>query len=90
MRIQCPFCGERDVGEFTYLGDAGAHRPDPGLPDADERFYEAVYLRDNPAGPHAELWYHAFGCRSWLRVTRNTLTHDVLAVAFAGPIEAKA
>ena len=90
MRIQCPFCGERDVGEFAYLGDAGARRPDPGLPDADERFHEAVYLRDNPAGPHAELWYHAFGCRSWLRVTRDTLTHEVLAVAFAGPTEAKA
>ncbi|RWF70767.1 MAG: sarcosine oxidase subunit delta, partial [Mesorhizobium sp.] len=20
MRIVCPFCGERDLGEFTYLG----------------------------------------------------------------------
>lgn len=90
MRIQCPFCGERDVGEFTYLGDANAHRPDPTLPDADERFHEAVHLRDNPAGPHAELWYHGFGCRGWLRVTRNTLTHEILAVAFASSAEAKA
>ncbi|RWF78749.1 MAG: sarcosine oxidase subunit delta, partial [Mesorhizobium sp.] len=22
MRIVCPFCGERELGEFTYLGDA--------------------------------------------------------------------
>ncbi|TIW38046.1 MAG: sarcosine oxidase subunit delta, partial [Mesorhizobium sp.] len=22
MRIVCPFCGERELGEFSYLGDA--------------------------------------------------------------------
>ncbi len=81
MRIECPFCGERDVSEFTYLGDADFHRPSTdtaeGLAD---RFYEAVYLRDNPAGPHREWWYHAGGCLSWLRVTRNTRTHEILAV----------
>ncbi|WP_040771876.1 sarcosine oxidase subunit delta, partial [Rhodopseudomonas sp. B29] len=21
MRIKCPYCGERDLSEFTYLGD---------------------------------------------------------------------
>ena len=47
------------------------------------RFVESVYLRDNPAGPHSELWYHAFGCRSWLRVRRNTTTHEILDVEFA-------
>jgi len=43
-----------------------------------------IYLRDNPAGPNDELWYHASGCRSWLRVTRHTQTHEILAAAFAG------
>lgn len=83
MRIQCPYCGERETGEFSYLGDADAGRPDPGAPDAAARFFEAVYLRDNPAGPHDELWFHTYGCRGWLRVTRNTLTHEILAVSFA-------
>jgi heterotetrameric sarcosine oxidase delta subunit len=83
MRIRCPFCGERDTNEFAYLGDAEFKRPDPGAPDAVARFFEAVYLRDNPAGPHNELWYHTSGCRSWLRVTRDTLTHEILAVQFA-------
>jgi methylglutamate dehydrogenase subunit B len=83
MRIPCPYCGDRDLIEFTYLGDAGPARPDPNSDAAAERFYEAVYLRDNPAGPHQELWYHSSGCRTWLKVTRNTRTHEVLAVGLA-------
>jgi methylglutamate dehydrogenase subunit B len=78
MRIQCPFCGERDLSEFSCLGAAAFERP-----RVDTAFYEAVYLRDNPAGPHEELWYHAYGCRSWLRVTRNTRTHEILGVVLA-------
>ncbi|HEX4268677.1 MAG TPA: sarcosine oxidase subunit delta [Steroidobacteraceae bacterium] len=84
MRIECPFCGERDVSEFSYLGDAAFQRPPPDTEDVADRFYEAVYLRENPAGPHQELWYHASGCLSWLRVTRNTRTHEILAVQPAG------
>jgi methylglutamate dehydrogenase subunit B len=83
MRIQCPFCGDRDLTEFAYLGDADYRRPDPDDAEAEARFVEAVYLRTNPAGPHSEWWYHAAGCRSWLRVTRDTRTHEVLAVALA-------
>ena len=72
MRIRCPFCGERDSGEFTYAEAApagGCHG------------FEAVYIRDNPAGPHQELWYHGFGCRSWLHVTRDTRTHEMISVS---------
>jgi len=36
-----------------------------------------VYLRDNPAGPHEEYWLHAAGCRRWLRIRRDTLTHEI-------------
>ncbi len=86
MRIECPFCGDRDVSEFTYLGAANHRRPDSQQQEAATRFCEAVYLRDNPSGPHDELWYHAYGCRSWLRVTRNTRTHEILAVDFAGAV----
>lgn len=82
MRIQCPFCGERDLSEFAYHGAASFQRPNPDAADADVNFYEAVYLRDNPAGPHNELWYHAGGCRSWLTVRRDTRTHEILAVNY--------
>jgi heterotetrameric sarcosine oxidase delta subunit len=83
MRIQCPFCGERDLSEFAYHGDAGFVRPDPGAADAPARFFAEVYLRNNPAGPHEELWYHVSGCRSWLRVRRDTRTHEILGLVFA-------
>lgn len=83
MRIECPFCGERDHSEFTYLGDAACPRPAPGAGDELALFVEAVYLRENPAAAHRELWYHEFGCRRWLQVTRDTRTHEILEVRFA-------
>ena len=82
MRIPCPYCGPRDVSEFAYLGDAGPVRPDPAGPDAAQAFHDYVYLRDNPAGLHAELWYHASGCRSWLTVRRDTRSHAIESAAF--------
>ena len=27
MRIPCPYCGERDVHEFVYRGDAAPRAP---------------------------------------------------------------
>jgi heterotetrameric sarcosine oxidase delta subunit len=84
MRLPCPYCGSRDVSEFAYLGDATAARPDPDGAGAEAAFYEYAYLRDNPAGPHREFWYHAQGCRSWLVVERDTRTHQVLSVQLAG------
>ena len=82
IRIDCPFCGPRDHGEFTYAGDATKVRPAHGSTDM-EAWLDYVYFRDNPKGVHKELWYHAHGCRQWLVVERDTTTHDVLSVAFA-------
>ena len=42
-----------------------------------------VYLRDNPAGPHREHWYHGAGCHAWLVVTRDIRTHEILGVELA-------
>ena len=77
MRLPCPLCGDRDSGEFVYRGDATVVRPDPSAPGAQEDFHAFVHLRDNPAGWHKEHWYHEGGCRSWIVVERNTLTHEV-------------
>ncbi|RWE80666.1 MAG: sarcosine oxidase subunit delta [Mesorhizobium sp.] len=88
MRITCPFCGERELGEFTYLGDATPQRP--AADAGEDAVYDYVYLRDNIAGVMSEHWYHGGGCRAWLKVTRNTLTHEISAVeAAAGAGAAK-
>lgn len=83
MRIPCPYCGARDAHEFAYLGDATLTRPDPTAADAQEQFHDYVYLRDNPAGAHEELWYHTNGCRRWVKVQRDTRTHAIAGASFA-------
>ena len=87
MIINHPHLGPRDASEFTILGDASLiNRPDWQAHDADAAFYNYQYLRDNPAGPHCELWFHEQGDRSWLVVTRDTVTHAVIAVALASDV----
>jgi sarcosine oxidase subunit delta len=39
-----------------------------------------VFIRDNPRGAHHEYWQHVHGCRQWLRVVRDTVTHEIAAV----------
>ena len=90
MIINHPLLGPRDAQEFTYLGDASLiHRPDWQAEGAVDAFYEYLYLRDNPAGPHRELWYHEQGDRSWLVVTRNTVTHEITSVELARDVARK-
>jgi sarcosine oxidase subunit delta len=81
MRIPCPHCGPRGHDEFVHHGDAAPRRPQDDAPDA--AFHDYVYLRDNPAGPYRELWFHAAGCHSWLVVERDTRTHEIRSVNFA-------
>lgn len=85
MRIPCPFCGLRDSREFVTRGDAAPVRP---VGDDADAMHDYLYLRDNPAGTLEELWYHAQGCRNWLRVQRDTRDHTVHRASFARPGEA--
>ncbi len=79
MRIPCPYCGPRGNDEFVYLGSADPVRP-ATHDAAPETWTNYVFMRDNPAGANRELWHHSHGCRSWLIVTRDTRTHEVLKV----------
>ena len=69
----------RSVARAPLLG--GGHRQSPasggGRPQAGGEY---VYLRDNPRGPYEEHWHHSNGCHRWLVVTRNTQTHEQIAV----------
>ena len=56
---------------------------------SEKKFYEYGYLRKNPAGSHRELWYHEQGDRSWLVVTRNTISHEIEKVELARDIARK-
>jgi sarcosine oxidase subunit delta len=83
MRIPCPFCGLRDHHEFTYLGDATLKRPEASSGNIESDFANYVYVRSNPEGWHTEFWYHASGCRSWIRVRRHTRTHEISGAQLA-------
>jgi len=78
LRIICPICGERDHSEFTYGGDATVVYPDLSAPVG--AWINAVYVRSNPKGPHRERWQHSDGCRLWLIVERDTMTHEIRRV----------
>jgi sarcosine oxidase subunit delta len=87
MRIPCPFCGPRDAQEFVTRGDADPVRPAIGASD-DAGLYEYLYERTNPAGVQREHWYHAQGCRNWLVVTRDTVTHAIAGAVLAKDVGA--
>ncbi len=76
IRINCPVCGSRDENEFTYGGDANVVRP--AMDEAETGpWLDYVFMRDNPRGPHREYWHHVMGCRQWLMLERDTLTHEI-------------
>jgi heterotetrameric sarcosine oxidase delta subunit len=90
MIINHPLLGPRDSAEFAYLGDASLiERPDWQSETAAQDFYEYAYLRSNPAGDHRELWFHEGGDRSYLVVTRNTVTHEISKVELARDVARK-
>ncbi len=78
MRIDCPHCGPRDRREFYYYG-AAVYLDRPG-PDDPQGWDDYLHNRDNPAGETQDLWYHEGGCGAWLKITRNTVTHEIMVV----------
>ncbi|MCJ7558932.1 MAG: sarcosine oxidase subunit delta [Gammaproteobacteria bacterium] len=76
--FDCPWCGPRPHIEFTYLRDSESVATGSLSAGADDRRdLDRIYLRRNHPGVHTEIWQHSFGCRGWLRIARNNLTHEV-------------
>lgn len=79
LLIPCPNCGPRLESEFINGGPARPRRPDdPGALD-DEAWVDYLLVPSNPMGPVKEKWYHVRGCGAWFHITRDTVTHDILA-----------
>ncbi len=82
--IPCPWCGDRAEREFSYGGDATVERPADPQAVPGEQWLDYVYMRENPRGPHIEWWHHSAGCRRWIKVARDTLTHKISGSAPPG------
>ena len=67
----CPFCGPRNLEEFSF------HKTLPNVAGGE---FEQVYLRRDTPTLSDEHWQHRYGCRAWLRVRRNPSSGAVLEV----------
>jgi heterotetrameric sarcosine oxidase delta subunit len=83
--IECPYCGSRDSSEFSYGADASISRPADPEAVSDSEWTNYLYFRENPKGSNVEHWFHRDGCRTWLKVRRSTLTHEIEAVSTNQP-----
>jgi sarcosine oxidase, subunit delta len=79
--LPCPWCGQRNVSEFHYLGEPSA-RPDPANA-TQKQWREYLYFRDNRAGWVTENWFHRAGCRRFFSVERDNTTNEVRPVSAA-------
>lgn len=80
--IHCPHCGPRAQAEFVF------ERPLETIVGVDtptRELVEKLYTRTNARGPSAELWRHSRGCRAWLRIERDTVTHVIATVSLWQP-----
>jgi heterotetrameric sarcosine oxidase delta subunit len=76
LKIPCPWCGPRDEPEFRWGGEVVV-RPGPSPQVSDEQWAEYLFYRENPKGLVRERWLHAFGCRQWFIVVRDTATQEI-------------
>ena len=81
LHIKCPYCGLRSQKEFSYGGDANVKRPKLNAEVTDKEWDDFVYMRKSPRGHHLELWHHTSGCRQWIKVERDTVTHEIYQTA---------
>jgi len=43
-----------------------------------------IYIRSNPKGPHDEFWHHTSGCRKFVKVRRDVVTHEIHDTSIPG------
>ena len=67
--LNCPNCGKRHVGEFTFKGE---YRPRPKPEERFDAWTDYVYMARNRKGRQTEWWFHRSGCKRWFLVERDT------------------
>lgn len=77
LLIPCPHCGERNEDEFVCWSEAEPRRPANPESLSPEQWTGYVYLHDNTKGWVRERWMHIKGCRRWIVIDRNTITHEI-------------
>ena len=82
MQINCPHCGPRAQIEFTYERTVDSVVAIDATPN---EAMESLYKRSNPRGIDDEIWRHTFGCRAWMVLCRNRVTHVIESVQAVGP-----
>jgi heterotetrameric sarcosine oxidase delta subunit len=76
--IPCPWCGPRDLTEFRYGGEAGVVRPLSPEHCSEAEWADYLYYRNNLKGPQLERWVHAWGCRQWFELRRDSASHEII------------
>jgi heterotetrameric sarcosine oxidase delta subunit len=77
LQIPCPWCGPRDIAEYTYGGQAGVAYPEDPSTLSPQAWAAWLYVRANPRGPLCERWHHVGGCRRWITIERDTTTQRI-------------
>lgn len=80
IEIHCKNCGHRPIEEF-FFGEIPV--VPESITDPDERDVDRAFMHENAEGPVVERWFHAYGCRRWTTVERDTRTDRVLGSARA-------
>lgn len=75
IRIDCPNCGTRALTEWVH-GEVFA--VPEAITNPDERDIDRGFMHNNPEGSVREAWFHLYGCRRWIYLTRDTTTDQVL------------
>ena len=77
LLINCPHCGECAQSEFDYVRTLDSIVT---LDMAPAAAMKTLFERTNPRGEDDELWRHSNGCRQFVTVRRNRVTHEILSV----------
>ena len=71
--LNCPNCGERNIAEFRFGGEAKTR---PEAPDG-AAWTDYLYFKENKLGVQREWWYHRAGCGLWFLAERHTKSQVV-------------